>query len=82
MHVAKKGYKGIEKPRCLRVHNKINNRSSINGDFSKKSLGNANILVNKFSKTLNNNEVHGRIPRRIPLLSKKSFVKHLKFTGE
>lgn len=50
-------------------------------DFSKKSLVNANILVDKSSKTLNNNGVHGGTPRRNPPLS-NTFVTHLKFAGE
>lgn len=54
----------------------------VDKDVSKKSLVNANILVDKSSKTLNNNGVHGGTPRRIPLLSKKKINLCYTFAGE
>ena len=46
-----------------------------------KSLEHANISVDESTihKTLNKNGVHGRTPRKKPLLSNKNITAHLKF---
>ena len=49
-----------------------------------KSLEHANISADESTicKTLNKNSVHGRTPRKNPLLSKKNIAARLKFGKE
>ena len=63
-----------------RMLSEVNKNPSVSAKDIQKSLQHANISVDKSTtrKTLNKNGVHGRSPRKKPLLSKKK----LKFTKE
>ena len=67
-----------------RMLNEVKKNPRVLAKDLQKSLEDANISVDesKIRKTLNRNGVHGRSPRKKPLLSKKTIAVHLKFTNE
>uniref|UniRef100_A0A8C5LM91 Transposase n=1 Tax=Leptobrachium leishanense TaxID=445787 RepID=A0A8C5LM91_9ANUR len=70
--------------RAHRMFNGVKKNPRVSAKDLQKSLAHANIFVDTSTirKTLNKNEVHGRTPRRKPLLSKKNIAAHLKFAKE
>uniref|UniRef100_A0A8K9WUL8 Transposase Tc1-like domain-containing protein n=1 Tax=Oncorhynchus mykiss TaxID=8022 RepID=A0A8K9WUL8_ONCMY len=70
-------------PKC-RMLNEVKKNPRVLAKDLQKSLEDANISVDesKIRKTLNRNGVHGRSPRKKPLLSKKTIAVHLKFAKE
>ncbi|KAJ4936658.1 hypothetical protein JOQ06_001245 [Pogonophryne albipinna] len=67
-----------------RMLNEVKKNPRVSARDLKKSLAHANISVDKSTirKTLNKNGVHGRTPRRKPLLSRKNIAARLKFAKE
>ena len=64
-----------------RMLNEVKKNPTVSDKNVQKSLEHANISVDKSTirKTLNNNGVHGKTPRKKPLLSKKNIAARLKF---
>ncbi len=64
--------------------NEVKKNPRVSAKDLQKSLAHANIFVDTSTirKTLNKNGVHGRTPRRKPLLSKKNIAARLKFAKE
>ena len=62
-----------------RMLNEVEKNPRISGKDLQKSLEHANISVNEstINKTLNKNGVHGRTPRKKPLLSKNNLAARL-----
>ncbi|KAJ4919274.1 hypothetical protein JOQ06_022234 [Pogonophryne albipinna] len=67
-----------------RMLNEVKKNPRVSARDLKKSLAHANISVDESTirKTLNKNGVHGRTPRRKPLLSRKNIAARLKFAKE
>ena len=67
-----------------RMLNEGNKNPTVSAKDLQKSLEHANISVDvsMIRETLNKNGVHGRTPRKKPLLSKKNIAAHLKFAKE
>nr|ACM08660.1 Transposable element Tcb1 transposase [Salmo salar] len=67
-----------------RMLNEVKQNPRVSAEDLKISLEHANISVDKSTtrKTLNKNGVHGRTPRKKPLLSKKNIAERLKFAKE
>uniref|UniRef100_A0A8C5QHB4 Transposase n=1 Tax=Leptobrachium leishanense TaxID=445787 RepID=A0A8C5QHB4_9ANUR len=67
-----------------RMLNEVKKNPRVSAKDLQKSLAHANIFVDTSTirKTLNKNGVHGRTPRRKPLLSKKNIAARLKFAKE
>uniref|UniRef100_A0A8C5R032 Transposase n=1 Tax=Leptobrachium leishanense TaxID=445787 RepID=A0A8C5R032_9ANUR len=67
-----------------RMVNEVKKNPRVSAKDLQKSLAHANIFVDTSTirKTLNKNGVHGRTPRRKPLLSKKNIAARLKFAKE
>jgi transposase len=67
-----------------RMLNEVKKNPRVSAKDLQKSLEHANISVDESTihKTLNKNGVHGRTPRKKPLLSKKNIAAHLKFAKE
>ena len=70
--------------RMLNEVKKIKNNPRVSAKDLQKSLEHANISVDESTirKTLNKYGVHGRTPRKKPLLSKKNIAEHLNFAKE
>ncbi|KAJ4932267.1 hypothetical protein JOQ06_010692 [Pogonophryne albipinna] len=67
-----------------RMLNEVKKNPRVSARDLKKSLAHANISVDESTirKTLNKNGVHGRTPRRKPLLSRKNIAARVKFAKE
>ncbi|KAJ4933683.1 hypothetical protein JOQ06_030507 [Pogonophryne albipinna] len=67
-----------------RMLNEVKKNPRMSARDLKKSLAHANISVDESTirKTLNKNGVHGRTPRRKPLLFRKNIAARLKFAKE
>uniref|UniRef100_A0A8C5Q5G5 Transposase n=1 Tax=Leptobrachium leishanense TaxID=445787 RepID=A0A8C5Q5G5_9ANUR len=67
-----------------RMLNEVKKNPRVSDKDLQKSLAHANIFVDTSTirKTLNKNGVHGRTPRRKPLLSRKNIAARLKFAKE
>ena len=67
-----------------RMLNEVKKNPRVSAKDLRKSLEHANMSVDKSTtrKTLNKNGVHGRTPRKKPLLLKKDVAARLKFTKE
>uniref|UniRef100_A0A3B3R2T1 Tc1-like transposase DDE domain-containing protein n=1 Tax=Paramormyrops kingsleyae TaxID=1676925 RepID=A0A3B3R2T1_9TELE len=67
-----------------RMLNEVKKNPRVSAKGLQKSLAHASIFVDTSTirKTLNKNGVHGRTPRRKPLLSKKNIAARLKFAKE
>jgi hypothetical protein len=64
--------------------NEVKKNPRVSAKDLQTSLEHVNISAEKsmIRKTLNKNGVHGRTPRKKPLLSKKNIAAHLKFAKE
>ena len=64
-----------------RMLNEVKKNPRVSAKDLQKSLEHANISVDESTihKTLNKNGVHGRTPRKKPLLTNKNITAHLKF---
>uniref|UniRef100_A0AAR2L9Y1 Transposase Tc1-like domain-containing protein n=1 Tax=Pygocentrus nattereri TaxID=42514 RepID=A0AAR2L9Y1_PYGNA len=67
-----------------RMLNEVKKNPRVSAKDLQKSLAHGTFFDDKstISKTLNKNGVHGRTPRRKPLLSKKNIDARLKFAKE
>uniref|UniRef100_A0A8C5Q5S0 Transposase n=1 Tax=Leptobrachium leishanense TaxID=445787 RepID=A0A8C5Q5S0_9ANUR len=67
-----------------RMLNEVKKNPRVSAKDFQKSLAHANIFIDtsRIRKTLNKNGVHGRTPRRKPLLSKRNITPRLKFATE